>query len=48
MGRGEPSRWMVAPVVVGVLVLVVLGLAPPSDLVDLLNRGATELGAGVQ
>ncbi|BCO36954.1 NADH dehydrogenase FAD-containing subunit [Mycobacterium heckeshornense] len=46
--RGEPSRWMVAPVVVGVLVLVVLGLAPPSDLVDLLNRGAAELGAGVR
>jgi hydrogenase-4 component F len=48
LGRSEPSRWMVAPVVAGVLVLVVLGLAPPSDLVDLLNRGAAELGVGVQ
>lgn len=43
---GEPSRWMVAPVVVGVLVLLVLGLAPPSDLVDLLNRAAVELAVG--
>lgn len=45
--RGEPSRWMVAPVVVGVLVLLCLGVAPPTDLVDLLNRGATELMAGM-
>lgn len=43
---GEPSRWMVTPVVAGVLVLLVLGLAPPADLVDLLNHGATELAAG--
>ena len=41
--RGEPSRWMVAPVVAGVLVLLVLGLAPPPDLVELLNSGAREL-----
>jgi hydrogenase-4 component F len=46
LGRGEPSRWMVAPVVLGVLVLVVL-LAPPAELVDLLNTGAAELMAGV-
>lgn len=46
--RGEPSNWMVAPVVVGVLVLLVLGVAPPQDLVDLLNRGAIELMAGVR
>ena len=41
--RGEPSRWMVAPVVAGVLVLLVLGLALPPDLVELLNSGAREL-----
>ncbi len=46
--RGEPSRWMVTPVVAGVLVLLVLGLAPPSDLVNLLNHGASELMAGAQ
>jgi hydrogenase-4 component F len=46
--RGEPSRWMVTPVIAGVLVLLVLGLAPPSDLVDLLNHGASELMAGAQ
>jgi hydrogenase-4 component F len=45
-GRGEPSRWMVTPVVAGVLVLLVLGVAPPSDLLDLLGRGASELAAG--
>jgi hydrogenase-4 component F len=44
--RGEPSRWMVAPVIAGVLALLVLGLAPPPDLVDLLNCGARELLAG--
>ncbi|MEB4211214.1 proton-conducting transporter membrane subunit [Mycobacterium sp. 94-17] len=45
---GEPSRWMVVPVVAGVLALLVLGLAPPSDLVDLLNHGASELAAGAR
>jgi hydrogenase-4 component F len=44
--RGEPSRWMVAPVVAGVLVLLVLGVALPPDLVDLLNSGARELLVG--
>ncbi|OCB56087.1 NADH dehydrogenase [Mycobacterium malmoense] len=46
--RGEPSGWMVAPVVAGVVVLLVLGLAPPSGLVELLNHGASELMAGAQ
>lgn len=46
--RGEPSGWMVTPVVAGVVMLVVLGLAPPSDLVDLLNHGAGELMAGAR
>jgi hydrogenase-4 component F len=46
LSRGEPSGWMVTPVVVGVLVLLVLGVAPPTELVALLNRGATELVAG--
>lgn len=42
---GEPTPWMVTPVVVGVVALLVLGLAPPSDLVNLLNHGAIELTA---
>jgi hydrogenase-4 component F len=41
--RGEPSVWMVAPVLAGVAVLVLLGVAPPDQLVDLLTRGANEL-----
>ena len=43
VARGEPSRWMVSPVVAGVLVLVLLGLVPPPDLVALLDRGVAEL-----
>ncbi|MEZ0367331.1 proton-conducting transporter membrane subunit [Mycobacterium sp. pUA109] len=46
--RGEPNRWMVIPVVAGVLVLLLLGLAPPSDLVDLLNHAAGQLAAGAR
>jgi hydrogenase-4 component F len=45
--RSEPSVWMVVPVVAGVLVLVVLGVHPPGPLVDLLARGAAELGGGL-
>jgi hydrogenase-4 component F len=42
--RAEPSGWMVAPMVLGVLVLLVLGLHPPEALADLITRGAAELG----
>lgn len=45
---GEPSGWMVIPVVAGVLALLVLGVAPPSDLVELLNHGADQLLAGAR
>ena len=41
--RGEPSAWMVVPVVAGVAALLVLGLHPPSHLTELLVRGAAEL-----
>ena len=41
--RGEPSAWMVVPVVAGVVVLLVLGLHPPAHLTELLARGAAEL-----
>jgi hydrogenase-4 component F len=42
--RGEPSAWMVVPVVAGIVVLVLLGVHPPGDLSDLLTRAASELG----
>jgi len=41
--RGEPSWWMVVPLVAGLGVLVLLGVYPPDQLVDLLHRGANEL-----
>ncbi len=44
--RGEPSAWMVVPVLAGVAVLIVLGVDPPTHLVDLLSRGALELQGG--
>lgn len=44
--RGEPSVWMVVPVLAGALALLVLGVHPPSDLVDLLARAARELVGG--
>ena len=47
LGRSEPSAWMVAPVLAGVVALVVLGLHPPADLAQLLARGATELGGAL-
>jgi len=42
--RGEPSGWMVAPMLAGLAVLVVLGLHPPADLTELFARGVVELG----
>jgi hydrogenase-4 component F len=42
-GRGEPSAWMVIPVIAGVIVLLMLGLHPPAHLTELLARGAAEL-----
>jgi hydrogenase-4 component F len=41
--RGEPSAWMVIPVVAGLAVLVMLGVHPPSELTDLITRGAAQL-----
>lgn len=40
---GEPSRWMVAPVLLGLLVLLVLGIHPPDALMDLINAGVNQL-----
>jgi hydrogenase-4 component F len=41
--RGEPSVWMVLPVAAGVIALLVLGLHPPGELLNLLDRAVTAL-----
>ncbi|HVV74654.1 MAG TPA: proton-conducting transporter membrane subunit [Mycobacteriales bacterium] len=41
---GEPSIWMVIPMVGGVAILVLLGVHVPGDLAHVLSRGAAELG----
>jgi hydrogenase-4 component F len=43
LARGEPSAWMVIPVAVGAVVLIVLGVHPPTELTDLLARAVREL-----
>jgi hydrogenase-4 component F len=43
VSRGEPSAWMVVPVVAGLAVLVLLGVHPPAELTDLISRGAAQL-----
>jgi hydrogenase-4 component F len=43
LSRGEPSAWMVAPMVAGIAALVVLGVHPPDQLADLFTRGVAEL-----
>jgi hydrogenase-4 component F len=40
---GEPSAWMVAPVLAGLAVLIVLGVHPPADLTSLISQAAAEL-----
>ncbi len=47
VARGEPSSWMVVPVLAGVAALLVLGVDPPGHLIALLARGAAELGGRV-
>jgi hydrogenase-4 component F len=43
--RGEPSAWMVVPMVAGVVVLLILGLHPPAELNGLIARAVAQLGA---
>jgi hydrogenase-4 component F len=40
---GEPSAWMVVPVLAGLVVLVILGVHPPAELANLITRAAAEL-----
>jgi hydrogenase-4 component F len=41
--RGEPSGWMVVPVLAGIAVLLVLGLHPPGELTSLIHQAVTQL-----
>jgi hydrogenase-4 component F len=45
LSRGEPSAWMVVPVMAGVAVLFILGVHPPGELTSLIARAVTQLGA---
>jgi hydrogenase-4 component F len=45
LARGEPSAWMVGPVLAGIAVLYLLGIHPPAELTGLISRGAAQLGA---
>jgi hydrogenase-4 component F len=38
LSRGEPSAWMVIPVMAGAVVLLVLGIHPPAELTELFGR----------
>lgn len=42
--RGETSWWIVGSMVVGLVALAILGIHPPGQLGELLNRAAHELG----
>jgi hydrogenase-4 component F len=42
--RGEPSAWMVIPVIAGVLALLILGVHPPGELTELFARAVRSLG----
>jgi hydrogenase-4 component F len=44
LARGEPSAWMVIPVLAGLAVLLMLGVHPPGELSELITRGAAQLG----
>jgi hydrogenase-4 component F len=41
--RGEPSVWMVVPVLAGLAALLLLGLHPPGELTGLLDRAVAVL-----
>jgi hydrogenase-4 component F len=43
--RGEPSAWMVVPVIAGVAVLFILGIHPPGEITGLIDRAVLQLGA---
>jgi hydrogenase-4 component F len=40
---GEPSAWMVVPVLAGLAVLALLGVHPPGELTTLITHAAAQL-----
>ena len=40
---GEPSAWMVVPVLAGLAVSLLLGVHPPADLTNLIGQAVTQL-----
>jgi len=43
LAPGEPSTWMVIPVLAGLAVLTLLGIHPPGELTSLIARAAAQL-----
>jgi hydrogenase-4 component F len=43
LAPGEPSAWMVVPVLAGLAVLVLLGVHPPGELTNLITRAVAQL-----
>jgi hydrogenase-4 component F len=43
LAPGEPSAWMVVPVLAGLAVLVVLGIHPPGELTSLFTQAVAQL-----
>jgi hydrogenase-4 component F len=43
LAPGEPSTWMVVPVLAGLAVLVLLGIHPPDELTSLITQAAAQL-----
>jgi hydrogenase-4 component F len=43
LARGEPSAWMVVPVLAGLVILLLLGLHPPGELTSLIQQAVTQL-----
>ena len=43
LAPGEPSTWMVVPVLAGLAVLVLLGVHPPAELTRLITQAAAQL-----
>lgn len=46
--RGEPSVWMVIPMVIGLGALLLIGIHPPAELAALLQQGAAELAGSAR
>jgi hydrogenase-4 component F len=43
LAPGEPSAWMVVPVLAGLAVLVLLGAHPPAELTNLITHAVAQL-----